>query len=91
MSEYTHVITYSQKHTEEINKLDYVGLWVITSSFRIRVHTKPHWFHRQMARIFFGWGWEDKEGVTLKSKYIRTMILKELKFSSSTRELGSPG
>jgi len=57
----THVITYSYKHTEEINKHDHVGLWVITSSFRIRVRTKPNWFHRQMARILLGWKWEDRK------------------------------
>ena len=61
MSEHTHVITYSQKHTEEINKHDYVGLWVITSSFRIRVRTKPNWFHRLMARLLLGWKWEDRK------------------------------
>ena len=54
------IITYSQKHTEEINKHDHVGLWVITSSFRIRVRTKPNWFHRLMARLLLGWKWEDR-------------------------------
>ena len=61
MNEHTNVITYSYKHTEEIKKHDYVGCWVITSSFRVRVHTKPNWLNRLMARILLGWKWEDRK------------------------------
>lgn len=52
MSEYTHVISYSDEHTEQIKKRPHVGYWV---------KTKPNWFHRQMARLLLGWKWEDKK------------------------------
>lgn len=53
--------TYSDDDIEELKRLEPAGCWVISSSFRVEVKAKPNWFHRQMSRIFFGWGWEDKE------------------------------
>ncbi len=53
--------TYTYKQTEEIKKHDHVGKWIISSSFHVRVQTKPNWFHRLMARILLGWKWENRK------------------------------
>lgn len=64
------VKTYSEKDTEEIITNRHTGTWKIGTTkgeFRsyLEFHyyngIKPHWFHRQMARLLLGWKWEDKE------------------------------
>ena len=57
------VISYSNKHTDEIKicpHVEYVGKWIITKSFHVRVTAKPSWLHRSMARLLLGWEWEER-------------------------------
>jgi hypothetical protein len=52
MNKHTHVISYSDEHTEGIKKHQHVGCWV---------QTKPNWLNRLMARLLLGWKWEDRK------------------------------
>jgi hypothetical protein len=64
MMEYINATIYSSEDTDKIEiraHVEYVGKWVINDSFHVRVTAKPNWLHRKMARLFFGWEWEDRK------------------------------
>lgn len=64
MMEYINATSYSSEDTDKIEirpHVEYVGKWVITKSFHVRVTAKPNWLHRSMARLLLGWEWEDRK------------------------------
>jgi hypothetical protein len=64
MMEYINATSYSSEDTDKIEicwYVEYVGKWVITKSFHVRVTAKPSWLHRGMARLLLGWEWEDEK------------------------------